>query len=340
MNKRQMITVLIPAYNEAANLPDLLEALDRLSKGELEYHSITGLKPEELQDMKEYDWEFLFVNDGSNDDTLRILLDARERDGRINVVDLSRNFGKENALLAGFDYAKGDAVVIIDADLQHPVEMIPEMIHYWREGYDDVYGRRAERGPEPMARKAFSTLFYKMLKGSTKMEVVANAGDFRLMDREMVDQLRRLRETNRYTKGLYSWVGYRKKELPFYVKERVHGKSTFNFRSLFNLAMEGITSFSITPLRVATILGFFVSLLALAYIIFIIIKTCAYGEPVQGFPTIMCAILFLGGVQLISLGIIGEYIGRIYTETKSRPGYIARSVNGKRPAEPGHITED
>lgn len=324
------ITVLIPAYNEAENIPELLDQLDKLTKNEIQPVFSEEIAPDKIPDMRDYDWEFLFVNDGSKDNTLSLLLNARNQDERINVLDLSRNFGKENAMLAGFDYANGDAVVIVDADLQHPLDVIPEMIKNWEEGYEDIYGKRAERGPEPLLRKWFSLTFYKLLQGSTRMEVLPNAGDFRLLDRNVINELKNLRETNRYTKGLYCWVGFKKKEIPFNIKERKHGKSTFNFFSLLNLAVEGLTSFSITPLRLSMLIGFVVSILAIIYIIVIIIKTLAFGEPVQGYPTLMCAILFLGGVQLISIGIIGEYIGRIFNESKNRPVYIISTINGKK----------
>lgn len=323
------ITILIPAYNEEANLPLLIKELKELTSGKIKPEISSDIQEESLPEMNKFEWEFLFVNDGSMDNTLNKLLEARKSDSRINVINLSRNFGKENAMLAGFDYSTGDATVIIDADLQHPLNVIPEMIYYWQLGYEDVFGKRAIRGPEPLLRKMFSKTFYKLLQGSTRMEVLPNAGDFRLLDRRVIEQLKKLRETNRYTKGLYCWVGFKKKEIPFVIKERANGKSSFNFLSLLNLAVEGLTSFSITPLRLSMIIGFFVSLLAVAYIIFIIIKTLVYGESVQGFPTLMCAILFLGGVQLISIGIIGEYIGRIFNESKGRPVYIAESLNGK-----------
>lgn len=325
------ITIIIPSYNEEENIPELLLQLNELTQDKIEPAiSNQEVSENELPKMGNYEWEFLFINDGSRDNTLDLLLNSRKEDERINIIDLSRNFGKENAMLAGFDFATGDAVIIIDADLQHPLNVIPEMIYYWEKGFDDVYGKRAIRGPEPFLRKQFSKTFYKLLQGSTRMEVLPNAGDFRLLDGRVVNQLKKLRETNRYTKGLYCWVGYKKKEIPFIINERQHGKSSFNFLSLLNLATEGLTSFSISPLRISTIIGFIVSLLAIVYIIIIIIKTIIYGEPVQGYPTIMCAILFLGGVQLISIGIIGEYVGRIFSESKNRPVYIIHTFNGDR----------
>lgn len=325
----KLITVLIPIYNEEKNLPELLFTLKKLSRGELHVERAPEKADDVSPDLQDYQWEFLFINDGSTDNSLEVLLREREEDKRIKVIDLSRNFGKENALLAGLDYAKGDAVIIMDADLQHPPELIPEMVHYWETGDEDVYCKRANRDTDPLPRRILSNIFYRLLGSSSEIEMTPNAGDFRLLDRKVVDNLKNLREVNRYTKGLYSWVGFRKKEIPFEVRERTHGKSSFNLFKLTNLAVEGITSFSVTPLRLATIVGFIVSLLALFYIIFIIIKTLAFGETVQGFPTLMCAILFLGGLQLIALGIIGEYIGKIYNETKNRGVYIVRSINGE-----------
>lgn len=326
---RKKITILIPAYNEEANLPALLDQLNKLSQGTIKPVVSQDESTEQLPSMPEYDWEFLFINDGSRDRTLETLLEARKEDMRINVVNLSRNFGKENAMLAGFDYATGDAVVIIDADLQDPLNVIPEMIYYWENGYDDVYGKRRTRGQESIFRKWFSLVFYRLLQGSTKIEVLPNVGDFRLLDKRVILELRKLRETQRYTKGLFCWVGYKKKEVLFDRDDRIGGKSSFNFFSLMNLAVEGITSFTIRPLRLSMIIGFIVSVLALIYLIWIFIKTLVWGDPVAGFPSMMCVILFLGGVQLISVGIIGEYIGRIFLETKERPVYIADSFNGQ-----------
>ena len=279
--------------------------------------------------MCEYDWEFLFVNDGSKDNTLDKLYQLRQSDSRVTIVNLSRNFGKENAMLAGMDYATGDAVIIMDADLQHPVSAIPEMLYWWEKGYDDVYGLRKQRGKESWLRKNFSLAFYSLLQGTTRIEILQNVGDFRLLDRRVVDAIRSLRETQRYTKGLYCWVGYNKKEILFDQADRTEGKSSFNFRGLMNLAIEGITCFTTAPLRISSILGFVVSLVAIIYLLYVIVKTIVWGETVEGFPTLLCVILFLGGVQLIALGIIGEYIGRIFNETKMRPPYIVESYNGK-----------
>ena len=319
------ITILIPAYNEELNLPRMIEALDRLATGRV--HAAEG---RESADMTDYEWEFLIVNDGSRDNTLKVARELRENDPRVNIVNLSRNFGKENAMLAGFDFATGDAVIVMDADLQHPVETVPEMVYWWEQGYEDVYGLRRTRGKESWMRKNLSLAFYNLLQGTTRIEILQNVGDFRLLDRRAVDALRALRETQRYTKGLYCWVGYNKKEVLFDQGDREEGVSSFNFKSLLNLAIEGITCFTTAPLRISTVIGFLISLIALIYIIVIVVKTLVWGDPVAGFPTLLCVILFLGGMQLVAIGIIGEYIGRIFSETKGRPVYWAESYNEKK----------
>lgn len=277
-----------------------------------------------------YVWEYLFVNDGSKDDTLGVLRQLRQECPRVNIVNLSRNFGKENAMLAGMDYATGDAVIVMDADLQDPVSAVLEMVYWWEQGFDDVYAKRKTRGKESWLRKKLSLAFYSLLQGSTKMEILQNVGDFRLLDHRVVRAICSLRETQRYTKGLYCWVGYKKKEILIERDNRLEGESSFNFRGLVNLAIEGITCFTTSPLRIATILGFIVSFVAFAYMITVLVKTIIWGDPVQGFPTLFCAILFLGGSQLIALGIIGEYIGRIFNETKGRPVYIVESYNEQK----------
>lgn len=304
------ISILIPTYNEEVSLPFLYEALISL-----------------MDNYTNYNWEILFINDGSSDSTLEIIKKLRTNDDRINYVNLSRNFGKECAMLAGFDYVTGDCAIIMDADLQHPPTVIPEMISYWEEGYEDVYAKRNSRGKESILRKKLSLIYYNLLQKTTRISILQNVGDFRLLDRRCINALKQLRETQRYTKGLYCWIGYKKKEVIFNQADRTKGKSSFNLWSLLNLAIEGITSFTTAPLRMATIMGFLVSITAFLYLCYIIIKTIFVGEPVQGYPTLITVILFMGGVQLISLGIIGEYIGRIFNETKNRPVYIAESYN-------------
>ena len=242
------ITLLIPAYNEELSLPSL-------------YKELVGL----MDNQPNYEWEVLFVNDGSKDKTLECIKELRVSDKRINYVDLSRNFGKERAMLAGFDYATGDATVIMDADLQDPPSLIPEMIKYWEEGYDDVYALRKDRGKESWLRKKLSLAFYDILQRSTRIEVLPNVGDFRLLDRSCIEALKKLRESERYTKGMFCWIGFRKKEIKFDRGNRTAGNSSWNFFSLFGLAIEGITSFTTVPLRFATIMGVIVSLTSILY---------------------------------------------------------------------------
>lgn len=307
------VSILIPAYNEEQNLSRLYEALTDL-----------------MQKHPNYEWEILFVNDGSKDRTLEKIKELRARDLRICYVDLSRNFGKEKAMLAGFDYVTGDCMVIMDADLQHPPVLISEMLKYWEEGYDDIYGKRKTRGKESWLRKKLSLLFYSILQHSTRFDILPNVGDFRLLDRSCINVLKQMRESERYTKGMFCWIGFRKKELLFEQQDRLAGESSWNFWALLNLAIEGITSFTIAPLRLSTLLGFSVALFTFIYMIYFFIKTLIWGDPIQGFPTLIIVILFLGGVQLISLGIIGEYLGRIFNETKKRPTYVAREYNNEK----------
>ena len=309
------ISIMVPCYNEQDSLPLFYEELTKIMKDE----RLSG-----------YEWEMLFINDGSRDNTLTVLKCLHARDNRVSYIDLSRNFGKEKAMLAGFDYVTGDCMIIMDADLQDPPSLIPEMVYWWEQGYDDVYAKRKDRGEESFLRKSFSLMFYKILQKTTKIEVLQNVGDFRLLDRSCINALKEIRESERYTKGMFCWIGFKKKELLFDRGDRVAGRSAWNFWSLFSLAIEGITSFTTSPLRISSIFGLIVSATAFIYMMFIFIKTLIYGDPVQGFPTTMIVILFLGGVQLLSIGILGEYIARIFNESKNRPTYIVREHNGTR----------
>jgi len=305
------VTILIPCYNEEASLDALYEALRQL-----------------MDSQAAYDWEVLMVNDGSRDHTLEKIRGLRARDPRVCYVNLSRNFGKENAMLAGFDHASGDCMVIMDADLQHPPTAVPEMLEWWEKGYQDVYARRLTRGKESWLRRRFTLLYYKMLQHSTRVEVLENVGDFRLLDRKCIDALKQLRETQRYTKGMYCWIGFRKHEVWFEQGDRVAGQSSFNFSRLLDLAIDGVTSFTTSPLRLSTYMGLLVSLVAFLYMCYILVTTLIWGDPVAGYPTLITVILFLGGVQLLSLGIIGEYLGRIFYETKGRPVYVVSEAEG------------
>jgi glycosyltransferase involved in cell wall biosynthesis len=233
-------------------------------------------------------------------------------------------------MMAGFDYATGDALIIMDADMQHPIDVIPEMLKYWEEGYDDVYAQR-QSSKESFLKRWSSHLYYKLLQSLTNVPIQKDTGDFRLLDRSCIEALRQMRECERNTKGMFSWIGFHKKGIWYQQKERQSGKSKWGLKSLMNLALNGITSYTIAPLRLATIFGFFVSMVAFIYLIYIIIVANIYGDPVQGFPTIMVTMLFLSGVQLIGIGIIGEYLGRVFNEVKDRPGYFINSYNGVRP---------
>lgn len=274
-----------------------------------------------------YEWEILFINDGSTDRTLDSIRQLRQKDPQVNYVNLSRNFGKEIAMLAGFDYTTGDCCVVMDADLQDPPELVDQMLKYWEEGYDDIYARRRTRGEESWLRRKLSLTFYKILQRMSRIDILPNVGDFRLLDRRCVLTLRRLREQERYTKGLFCWIGYHKKGIEFDRGDRMAGHSSWSFFKLLNLAIEGITSSSTAPLRIATVCGILCAISSFIYAIYFLIKTLMYGDEVVGFPTLIVVMLFLGGIQLFSLGVIGEYVGRIFKETKRRPAYIASDYN-------------
>lgn len=304
------ITILVPVYNEELTIRQFVKETNEV-----------------LCSLPEYEWEYLFVNDGSKDSTDSILEELSATDKRVKYVMLSRNFGKEIAMMAGFDFVDSDAMIIMDVDLQDPPTLIPQMIHYWKEGYEDVYAKREDRGNESFLRKRFSLLFYSILQHSTKIDILENVGDFRLLDKKCIMALRQIRESQRYTKGLFCWIGYKKKEIIFNRGNRSAGSSNWNFLSLINLAIEGITTFTISPLRIASFLGLLTSVFTVLYALWIFIKTLLYGDPVAGFPTLIIMILFLGGVQLLSIGIIGEYLGRIFNEVKGRPGYLVSNTN-------------
>ncbi len=301
----KQVTILIPAYNEEKTIP-------------LTYKKIVDV----TESLNSYKWELLFVDDGSTDATLNILKQLRTHDQRVKYIRFSRNFGKESAMLAGFDYAKGDCVIVMDADMQDPPELIGEMLEEWEKGAQDVYAKRTSRGKESIIRRHLSLLYYRLLAKISDVEILQNVGDFRLLDRRCVDALRQMRESQRYTKGLFCWIGFQKREITFERQDRIRGHSSWNLLRLTNFAIDGITSFSIVPLRISAIIGFLTSGATVIYMFYFLIKTLLYGDPVQGFPTLIVVILLLGGLQLCSLGIIGEYIGRIYNETKKRPVYI------------------
>ena len=300
------ITILIPAHNEAESFEDIQRCMSQV-----------------INDNPNYAWQFLLVNDGSTDHTLQLMQELHNNDSHYHYIDLSRNYGKEIAVMAGLDHVETDAAIIMDADMQHPIETIPEMIKYWEEGYDDVYAQR-EKSDEAWLKRYTSKVYYKILQKSTNIPIQKDTGDFRLLDRKCIDALKEMRETDRNNKGMFSWIGYKKKGIIYQQNVRKHGKTKWSFYKLLNLALTGITSFTTAPLRFASIFGFFVSLLAFAYLTYTVIKTLIYGDPVQGYPTLIVTILFLGGIQLIALGIIGEYLSHIFNETKKRPGYFIR----------------
>lgn len=310
------ISILIPCYNEQESLPLLYKALYDVMKDQ-------RVAPK-------YEFEIMLVNDGSADSTLTIMRQLHKEDSRINYIDLSRNFGKENAMMAGLDYVTGDCCIIMDADLQDPPEVMFQMIEKWEEGYEDVYAKRISRGKESWLRRRLSIRFYKILNKMSKVEMLQNVGDFRLLDRRCVEAMKSLRETERYTKGLFCWIGYKKAEIQFDRGDRVAGTTSWSMLKLMKLGIDGIISFTTAPLHLATWLGVGISLLAFIYLVFILIKTMIYGDPVAGFPTLIIVILFIGGVLLLCVGILGEYTARMYNETKRRPGYFVREHNNHR----------
>ena len=307
------VSIIIPAYNEEESLPFLYERLEKL-----------------MNEIKDYEFEVLFVNDGSKDKTIQIIKELREKDKRICYVDFSRNFGKEIAMLAGLDYAKGDAVIFMDADLQDPPELIPELLKYWEEGYDDVYARRKSREGETWLKKFTSKMYYEVLQSLTRVPIQKDTGDFRLLDRRCVNALKKLRESQRCSKSMFSWIGYNKKEVMYDRDPRIAGKTKWNYRKLIDLAIDGITSFTTSPLRVSTYLAIPTFLTLGVYFIYVIAKSLAMNVAIQAFQAIILLILFFSGIQIMLFGIVGEYLGRIFNETKNRPLYFVNEYNGER----------
>ena len=301
------LSVVVPAFNEGEVLPEFHRRLTAV----VETLSISC--------------EILYINDGSSDGTLEVIRNFA--DPRVAVIDLSRNFGKEIALTAGLDHARGEAIVVIDADLQDPPELIPELIEKWQEGYDVVYARRTARDGESFLKKLTAKLFYRFIQGVSRVKIPEDTGDFRLLSRRAVEALKKLRETHRFMKGLFAWIGYPQVAVNYRRDPRFAGKTKWSYWQLWNFALEGITSFTINPLKIATYIGLTTSVVSFTYALFIIYKTLVYGDPVQGYPSLMVVILFLGGVQLTSLGVIGEYLGRMFNETKHRPLYFVNSFS-------------
>lgn len=305
--RSDLLSVIVPAFNEAEVLPEFHRRLSQALDG-LDLAS-----------------EIIYVNDGSKDATADILRALQQDDPRVAVVDLSRNFGKEIAMTAGLDHAAGDAVVVIDADLQDPPELIPELVKHWRAGYDDVYARRSSRDGESFIKRATAHLFYRLLHALSNIDIPPDTGDFRLLSRRAVDSLKQLREQHRFMKGLFNWVGFERKEVFYKRDPRGAGKTKWNYWRLWNFALEGITSHTTVPLRLASYLGFVVALFAFFYALFLMYDKVVHGNPLAGYPSLMVTILFLGGVQLITLGVLGEYLGRMFDESKRRPLYFVKN---------------
>jgi polyisoprenyl-phosphate glycosyltransferase len=298
------LCVVIPAYNE--------------SEGLRQFHQRLAA----VLDQLELRSTVLYIDDGSRDDTWAVMESLRVSDARVSTLKLSRNFGKELALTAGLDHADGDAVIVIDADLQDPPELIPEFIKHWREGNDIVYGTRASRAGETGLKKLTAAGFYRVMSRLSATPVPRNTGDYRLLSRRALDGLKQLRERQRFMKGLFTWVGFQQKAVVYDRDPRFAGRSKFNYWRLWNFALEGITSFSTAPLRIATYVGVLTALLAFVFGLFVFGKALLFGDPVRGYPTLMVVVLFLGGAQLMALGLIGEYLGRLYMEAKQRPLYL------------------
>jgi glycosyltransferase involved in cell wall biosynthesis len=273
-------------------------------------------------------WEILFIDDGSTDATLGAIVAANQRDARVRALSLSRNFGKEAALSAGLDHARGNAVIPMDVDMQDPPEVLPEMVAKWRDGHEMVFGVRRCRDSDGWAKRVTAGLYYRAHNAVSSDKIPENAGDFRLMDRKVVDVIRAMPERNRFMKGLFAWAGFKQASVEYDRVERETGTTKFNYWKLWTLALDGITSASTVPLRIWSYVGALVALFALGYATFLAVETMIFGNPVPGYASIMVSVLFLGGVQLISLGVLGEYVGRILTETKQRPLYVVRDTVG------------
>ena len=304
------VSIVVPLYNEAPNVDCLLERL------------------ESVCEQLDLSYEIVCVNDGSRDKTLSYLIKYHHQNPSIKVINLSRNFGKEVALTAGLDYATGQTVVPIDADLQDPPELIGEMLENWRNGYDVVYAVRRSRQGESWLKKFTADSFYRVISSMSPVSIPRNTGDFRLMDRKVVDALKQLPERSRFMKGLFAWVGFKQTEIYYDRAPRYKGQTKWNYWKLWNFAIDGITSFSLAPLKVWSYVGLSLSILALIYASFLLLRTLIYGVDLPGYASIMVVVLFLGGIQLITLGVIGEYLGRVYEEVKGRPLYLVRDLYG------------
>ena len=308
--KKPLISLVVPCYNEKDALPLFYQETSRVT-----------------HDMSEADFEFVFIDDGSKDDTLSILRALAAQDSRVRFVSFSRNFGKEAGMLAGLEAAKGDYVALMDADLQDPPALLPALLKAVREeGYDCAATRRTTRKGEPPIRSFFARRFYKLINKISDADIVDGARDYRMMRRTVVDAILSMREYNRFSKGIFGWVGFKTKWIPFVNVERVAGETKWSFWKLFLYSLEGIIAFSTAPLAIASVAGFLMCLIAFVLIVFIVIRTMLWGDPVGGWPSMICIILFLGGIQLFCMGILGQYLAKTYLETKKRPVYLVRET--------------
>lgn len=299
------ITLIVPCYNEAETVEIFYQAIEQ-----------------QFVQLPDYEFNILFINDGSRDNTLELIKALNAKDQRVKYVSLARNFGKEAAMLAGFDYAETEAAIIMDVDLQDPPSLIPELVAEWEKGYQDVYARRKHRDGETWFKKVSSKLYYRILQKLSDIPVLVDVGDFRLLDKECILALRQLRECQRYTKGMFSWIGFKKKEVLYDRDARIAGATKWNYWKLFRLALDGITSFSTVPLQISSVLGIVISVLSFVYMIWGIGKTLLWGDPVKGYPSLIAVVLFVSGIQLMILGILGSYLGKVYNESKQRPVYL------------------
>ena len=305
------ISVVVSCYNEEESLPLFYKEMERVRK----------------EDFQDVEFEYIFVNDGSKDNTLKEIKNLRENDSKVRYISFSRNFGKEAAMFAGLEAAEGDYITLMDADLQDPPSLLRQMYDYIKnDGYDCIGTRRVTRKGEPPIRSFFARIFYKLINKMSKVEMVDGARNYRLMTRQMVDAILQLKEYNRYSKGLFSFVGFNTKWIEYENVERVAGETKWSFWKLFKYAIEGITAFSTTPLIISSVIGLLFCLISFLLIIFIIIRTLIYGDPTSGWPSMVCIIFFVSGVQLFSLGIIGQYLSKTYLEVKHRPIYIVKET--------------
>lgn len=310
----ELLSVIVPCYNEADSIPYFYEAMEKQSAL--------------MKDKYDLDFEYIFVDDGSRDKTLAVLTEYAQRDLRVKYISFSRNFGKEAAMYAGLESAKGDYTVIMDADLQDPPYMLSEMYDTVKDGeYDCAATRRVTRKGEPKVRSFFARLFYRIVNKISKVDIVDGARDFRLMTRQMTDAILNVKEYNRFSKGIFGWVGFKTKWLEFENSERVAGETKWSFWKLFLYSIDGLTAFSAAPLAISSVLGLIFTVIAFIMILFFIAKTLIWGDPATGYPSLVCIIFFIAGVQMFCMGIMGQYLSKVYTETKNRPIYVVKERN-------------